>query len=151
MKTYLVISVLALFAFTALNAQDNKELDLQKLSAEAVLKEDPKTSKQIQGVPPQKTWASFKKGNRALVHFIQSKLVYPTEARRYGVEGAVTVQFTVMPNGALRNVEIVESLGHGCDELVRSMVKEMPAWNPATEAGRAIPSKVRIPVHFSLK
>ena len=41
---------------------------------------------------------------------------YPAEARRYGIEGRVFIQFIVEEDGTLTNVKMIPGIGAGCDE-----------------------------------
>lgn len=62
-------------------------------------------------------------GPRALKAFISQHLRYPDEARKHGVEGTVTVRYTIDQKGQVVDARIIAGLGHGCDEEAIRVVK----------------------------
>ena len=151
MKTYTLITGLFLITHLALSAQSVPEVAFHTSSndRQETLLIHP-TEKPLVA-PPLKTRASYEGGAQALAHFIQSKMKYPAIAREYGVEGQVVVAFVVSTTGEIQDIEITESLGYGCDNLARSIIQQMPKWNPAKLGSQPVPSKVKIPIQFSLK
>ena len=92
----------------------------------------------------------FPGGDAALIQFIEDHLLYPASARENGVEGIVKVAFTVKANGTIVQPEIMEGLGHGCDEEVIRVVKEMPKWIPGMVNNTTMARKVILPISFKL-
>ena len=58
----------------------------------------------------------FPGGRDAFYQYIQNNLKYPSQARRMGIEGRVSVQFLVDKSGNITEVQAVRGLGAGCDE-----------------------------------
>lgn len=48
--------------------------------------------------------------------FIAKHLKYPPQAAEKKIEGSVTMRLTIDHKGKVSNVQIVQHLGHGCDE-----------------------------------
>ena len=66
------------------------------------------------------------------------------------IEGKVTLEFTVNPDGSLSNYTIIEGLIDGCNEEVIRLVREGPRWNSSTHEGQPTKSVVRLQVEFIL-
>ena len=64
------------------------------------------------------------------VKYVSEHVYYPDSARAKGIQGDVIVKFVVKKDGTIGNCTIESSLGGGCDEEARRVVKSMPAWKP---------------------
>ncbi|MBK7871004.1 MAG: TonB family protein [Saprospiraceae bacterium] len=64
------------------------------------------------------------------------------------VEG--TLAFVVTPDGNIQSASILSGIGYGCDEEALRVVKAMPNWIPAQQAGNIITTKVVLPISFNL-
>jgi TonB family protein len=81
---------------------------------------------------------------------IQSKIEYPTLARRAGIEGRVTVQFIVNENGDVENAEVVRGIGGGADEEALRVVKEAK-FEPGVQRGRKVRVRYAMSINFTLE
>lgn len=104
----------------------------------------------IAGAWAADTAASFPGGKKAQDEFIAKNLVYPEMARENGVEGVVTVSFTVKADGSVGNIKIKRMIDPDLEAEAIRIVKKMPAWTPATKDGKAVDSTVDIPFTFRL-
>lgn len=86
-----------------------------------------------------------------LYSYFARNLVYPRGALKDSVEGIVNVVFVVEANGSASNITVENSLGPLFDEEVLRLLKNMPAWKPATYNGRPVRSKVSLPIAFDLE
>ncbi len=93
----------------------------------------------------------FPGGQKSLVRFIQSKLVYPGSAFQNRIEGIVIVGFIIDKNGRLREPKILKSLYPACDEEALRVVKLIPDWVPAKNQGRNVSINFTMPIEFRLK
>ena len=93
----------------------------------------------------------FPNGGEALYKYIAENLHYPEQAKSDGVQGKVVVQFTVMDNGDIVNVEVAKGIGGGCDEEALRVVKSMPKWKPAIYEGKPVNVQYCIPIKFKLR
>ena len=73
---------------------------------------------------------SFPGGIEALERYIKDNLIYPTIARENGIEGSVSVAFTVMPDGNLSDIRVVKAVDPSLDREAARLVKSMPFWTP---------------------
>lgn len=94
----------------------------------------------------------FPGGSNGLVKYLKKNFQYPQEALESGIEGVVTVQFTINGDGTISNVSTISPKlgGHLELEAIR-LVRSMPNWKPALENGKGIPAQCNIPVEFSLR
>lgn len=90
-------------------------------------------------------------GYDKLFEYFRANLKYPEEALSDSVEGVVTVSFVVTPDGKADNISIRNSLGEAFDREATTLVSNMPLWKPATLNGKAVPSKMSLPLNFELK
>lgn len=90
---------------------------------------------------------TFPGGDEALKKFITSNTKYPENARENGVEGIVTVGFTVAADGSLKQIKVVRFVDPDLEKEAIRVVSIMPAWVPAEKEGTPVeaPSKVDIP------
>ena len=89
-------------------------------------------------------------GKKAFNNYVSANLKYPQAAREAGIEGKVVVSFTVLPNGQLTNLKVKKSLGYGCDEEAIRLIRQGPAWKPATKNGSPMEDKIKVKVSFDL-
>jgi TonB family protein len=85
-----------------------------------------------------------------LVLYIQSKIVYPLEAQQNNITGTVVVSFTIDIDGQVKNPEIIESLGYGCDEIALNIIQDMPDWIPGRQREKPFPVTFKIPIKFDI-
>lgn len=95
--------------------------------------------------------AVFPGGQEALDEFLNSNIKYPAFAQENGIEGTVTVDFVVAPDGTLSGIKIARPLDPDLEAEAIRVVKAMPAWTPATDdSGSPVKSTVSLPVKFRL-
>ncbi|TAF32114.1 MAG: energy transducer TonB [Cytophagales bacterium] len=94
--------------------------------------------------------AEYPGGQKGYKKFLNKNLKYPKAASDAGVEGKVFLQFTVEKSGNIGDVKVVKSLGYGCDEEAIRVVKMMPPWTPAKQAGNVVRSKFTLTITFAL-
>jgi TonB family protein len=94
--------------------------------------------------------AEFPGGPRAFGAFLQKNLRYPSAAQRANVGGKVYVQFVVNTDGTIQDVQILKSVGFGCDEEAMRVIKAVPRWTPGKQSGRAVRSRFTQPITFVL-
>ncbi|GAB4125086.1 MAG: energy transducer TonB [Raineya sp.] len=96
--------------------------------------------------------ADYPGGIDAFRKELQSKINYPSMARRKETQGKVTLQFTVDKDGSISDIKILKDIGDGCgDAAVEALKKMPPKWSPATNAqGKPVKVRKTIPVDFRL-
>jgi TonB family protein len=87
----------------------------------------------------------------ALIKYIQQNIQYPLSARKKKMGGTVVVQFTVNADGSVSDEKVVKSVDPALDEEALRLIKNMPAWAPGRQGGKAIRVQYTVPVRFKLQ
>ena len=82
--------------------------------------------------------------------WVNSKLVYPEIAKENGVQGRVTLQFTVNADGTVSNVKVLRGVDSSLDKEAVRVVKAMPKWTPGKLKGKPVRTKHNEPFSFRL-
>ena len=93
---------------------------------------------------------SFPGGEKALQEYIDSNMQYPAAAIQNGIEGVVNVECTIKSDGSVGTIKIVRMIDPDLEQEAIRLVKNMPAWSPATKDGAAVEATGTVPVTFSL-
>ncbi|MBO6026108.1 MAG: energy transducer TonB [Bacteroidales bacterium] len=93
----------------------------------------------------------FPGGLAKLTDYLGKNIKYPQMARESGIQGRVFVNFVIEPDGSVSNVNVMRSLGGGCDEEAIRVVKSMPKWKPGKQRGKAVRVSYILPVNFKLQ
>jgi TonB family protein len=89
-------------------------------------------------------------GGAAIVAAIQQHLEYPAAARAAGVAGRVYVRFVVGADGKVRDAQVQQSLGHGCDEAALAAVRQLPEFRPGRQNGCPVAVAYTAPLLFGM-
>ncbi|MEB2782115.1 energy transducer TonB [Algoriphagus sp. C2-6-M1] len=94
--------------------------------------------------------ARFKGDMDAWHAYLNKNLIYPSQAKRMGIEGMVIVRFVVNTDGSIQDIEMVRTIGGGCDEVAKEVIENSPTWNPGRIGGRVVRSRMTMPIRFQL-
>lgn len=95
---------------------------------------------------------SFNGGNaNEFSKWVNSKLVYPEIAKENGVQGRVTLQFTVNADGTVSNVKVLRGVDSSLDKEAVRVVSSSPKWKPGKQRDRAVKVTYTFPVIFQLR
>ena len=83
--------------------------------------------------------------------WVNSKLVYPEIAKENGVQGRVTLQFTVNADGTVSNVKVLRGADSSLDKEAVRVVSSSPKWKPGKQRDRAVKVTYTFPVIFQLR
>lgn len=83
--------------------------------------------------------------------WVNSKLVYPEIAKENGVQGRVTLQFTVGTDGSVSNVIVLRGVDASLDREAVRIVSSSPKWTPGRQRERAVKVTYTFPVIFQLR
>ena len=83
--------------------------------------------------------------------WVNQRLVYPEIARENGVQGRVTLQFTVEKDGSITNVKVIRGVEPSLDKEAVRVVSMSPLWTPGRENGCVVPVYITFPVTFQLR
>lgn len=96
------------------------------------------------------TSASFIGGEKLMQDWLRSHLVYPEESKNRGNQGVVYIEFFVLKDGTIENVNVIRGVDPFIDSEAKSLIEKMPKWKPAKNEGKKVVSKVRLPIRFAL-
>ena len=95
---------------------------------------------------------SFQKGDaNQFSKWVNQRLVYPEIAKEHGVQGRVTLQFTIDKDGSLTKVKVVRGVDPSLDKEAVRVVSMSPKWEPGRQRDRAVPVTYTFPVIFKLR
>ena len=83
--------------------------------------------------------------------WVNSRLVYPEIAKENGVQGRVTLQFTVEKDGSVTKVKALRGVDPSLDKEAVRVVSMSPKWKPGKQRDRAVPVTYTFPVIFQLR
>ena len=83
--------------------------------------------------------------------WVNSRLVYPEIAKENGVQGRVTLQFTVESDGRVTNVRVLRGVDESLDKEAVRVVSSSPKWKPGKQRDRAVKVTYTFPVIFQLR
>lgn len=92
----------------------------------------------------------FPGGQRALLDWVQTNLIYPRSAIEAGRQGKVIVQFVVKSDGTIGETKVVRSKSEDLDNEALRIVRSLPRFTPGTLSG--VPTDVwyTLPIIFKL-
>ena len=95
---------------------------------------------------------TFQKGDaNQFSKWVNQRLVYPEIAKENGVQGRVTLQFTIDKDGTLSKVKVVRGVDPSLDKEAVRVVSMSPKWEPGRQRDRAVPVTYTFPVIFKLR
>ena len=83
--------------------------------------------------------------------WVNQRLVYPEIAKENGVQGRVTLQFTVEKDGTVTKVRVLRGVDPSLDKEAVRVVSMSPKWKPGKQRDRAVPVNYTFPVIFQLR
>ena len=96
--------------------------------------------------------ASFQGGDaNQFSKWVNQRLVYPEIAKENGVQGRVTLQFTVDKDGSVKNVKVLRGVDPALDKEAVRVVSMSPKWTPGKQRDRVVPVIYTFPVIFQLR
>jgi protein TonB len=95
--------------------------------------------------------ATFPGGTESCMKYIASHLEYPQKALEKGVQGKVTVGFTVEIDGSITDIGVVKSVDPDLDAEAMRIFSKMPNWQPGELNGQKVRCECYFPVIFKLR
>ncbi|MBE6332376.1 MAG: energy transducer TonB [Bacteroidales bacterium] len=134
----------------SLEDDNNTVVEVVDLSADSGPSEEEETEgNQIFTVVEQQP--EFPGGEAALMAYIKKNLKYPAFAAENGIQGRVTLSFTVEKDGSIANIEVMRSPAEELSKEAIRVVQSMPKWKPGKQRGKAVRVKYVLPVTFRLQ
>ena len=91
------------------------------------------------------------KDANAFTKWVFSKIVYPEIAKENGVQGRVTLQFTIDTDGSVTNVKVLRGVDSSLDKEAVRVVSSSPKWKPGMQRNKPVKVKYTFPVVFNLR
>ncbi len=85
---------------------------------------------------------------KAWQRYLRRNLRYPQQALDNNITGEVKLQVAVSADGKPGAINVLQSLGYGCDREAIRLVREGPDWQPALRNGVPVADTVVITVPF---
>ncbi|MEN0004514.1 MAG: energy transducer TonB [Bacteroidota bacterium] len=149
MKNFIAIFVFFATTFTFAQAQTTAP-DYSQATAEVATTDNSTVTTTASPFGPTRM-AEFPGGVEALEGYLNRHASYTTFAKEQAFEGAVTVQFVVNPDGTISNPVAKGTANELLVNNAIATIKQMPAWNPALQNGRAVKTKMAVKINYSLK
>ena len=83
--------------------------------------------------------------------WVNSRLVYPEIAKDNGIEGRVTLQFTIGKDGRLEDVKVLSAPDESLAQEAVRVVSSSPKWEPGRQRDRAVKVSYTFPVIYRLR
>lgn len=83
------------------------------------------------------------------IETVLSNLVYPDDAKKYGLEGIVSLVASVDEKGIVKNTKVIKGIELGCDEAAELAVKKTQ-FIPGQDKGEVVAADVVVYVPFRL-
>ena len=83
--------------------------------------------------------------------WVNQRLVYPETAKENGVQGRVTLEFTVGKDGKVSKVKVLRGVDPSLDQEAVRVVSMSPKWTPGKQRDQAVPVVYTFPVIFKLR
>jgi protein TonB len=80
---------------------------------------------------------------------IMDKIIYPYQAKKDKIQGVVKIKTFIDEYGDVTNAEVVQGIGHGCDEAARTAVF-YARFKPGLVKGKPVKVQMIIPIDFKL-
>lgn len=80
--------------------------------------------------------------------WVNQRLVYPDSLKKQGIQGRVTLQFTVQADGTVSNVRVLRGVHPDLDNEAVRVVSSSPKWKPGKYKDEAVPVTYTFPVIF---
>ena len=87
----------------------------------------------------------------AFSKWVNQHLAYPDIAKENGIQGRVTLQFTVGTDGKVSGVKVLRGVDPSLDKEAVRVVSTSPKWTPGKQRDRPVKVTYTFPVIFQLK
>ncbi|MCI2081893.1 MAG: energy transducer TonB [Bacteroidales bacterium] len=137
-----------------INLEDNKDLGVQVMDyvAESGGPKDEDVEEEAIPFALVEEKPTFMGGDaNTFSKWVATNLQYPETAKENGVQGRVTLQFTVNTDGSVSNVTVLRGVDSSLDAEAVRVVSSSPKWKPGRQRDRAVKVSYTFPVIFQLR
>jgi TonB family protein len=99
------------------------------------------------------TMPMYPGGQDALQTFVENTVNYPQQAVDQNAEGTVRVSFIVDEKGNVVKPSVISgtNANSALDEEALRVVQQMPKWKPGVVKGKAVKTRLSLPITFQLE
>lgn len=83
--------------------------------------------------------------------WVNQRLDYPQVCIENGVQGRVTLEFTIKADGSLSDIKVLRGVDPALDSEAVRVVQSSPEWTPGRQRDRAVAVTYTFPVIFRLR
>lgn len=83
--------------------------------------------------------------------WVNHRLVYPKKAKKNGIQGRVTLSFTIAKDGTVKDVNVVRGVDEDLDKEAVRVVSSSPKWKPGQKDGEPVAVTYTFPVIFQTR
>jgi protein TonB len=93
----------------------------------------------------------FPGGEKKLLQYLNRNIRFTNKALEYGRDGRMVLRFVVDADGSIKNIEVLQKYGYGCESQAMQVVSEMPRWKPGRMGGTAVPVYFTLPIVYKIE
>ena len=92
---------------------------------------------------------SFPGGYDGLAAFLSAVVSYPVQQGSTLGEGKCMVEFVIDSEGAINDICVIDPVSQVVDREAARVVRLMPRWTPGKKAGKAVNTRMKLPLLFA--
>lgn len=116
------------------------------ISGESTDKEGMTYKYTVAQVQPQ-----FKGGMNKFYTYLTKTIRYPEECYRNGIQGKVMLKFTVMKDGSIKDIRVMNDVNSFLAKEAVRVVNASPPWDPGVQRGKPVNVVYNVPVSFTVR
>jgi TonB family protein len=93
----------------------------------------------------------FRGGDKELMNYIYSNIIYPETAKAKSIQGRVILKFAIMASGKVNNVQVLKGVDKDLDNEAIRVIESLPEWIPGKQGGKPVNVWYSVPIIFQLK
>lgn len=83
--------------------------------------------------------------------WVYDHIEYPEIAKENGIQGRVTVQFTIDKDGSVKDVKVLRGVDSSLDKEAVRVIQKSPKWSPGKQRNKPVKVKYTFPIIFQLR
>ena len=83
--------------------------------------------------------------------WVYNQIEYPEIAKENGIQGRVTVQFTIDKDGSVKDVKVLRGVDSSLDKEAVRVIQKSPKWSPGKQRNKPVKVKYTFPIIFQLR
>ena len=134
-----------------INTEDDANLGVEVKDYVAEVEEEVVEEEAIPFQLVEKAPSFMGGGPNEFTKWVNQRLVYPEIAKENGIQGRVTLQFTVEKDGSVTGVKVLRGVDSTLDREAVRVVSMSPKWTPGKQRDRNVKVTYTFPVIFQLR